>query len=512
MGQRHQYWIIAKINGRYHTIAVVHHQWAYGHEPPRACWRLLQILSHPANKKLVAHELNYAATFTESWWKDLENEINPYEDINKLAPFPFTATCLALAAAFDPRPETSYYHSVSLLYTGINFVQTDNNDGFTMVDVSNLDDIHICFLFPDFRYVEEDPESGSSQITRPPSYTPLTAEEYIAEYADTPDEVKVDVDLSCWGLVNADTLRNLWPNGYWCNRNDDGPGGSRRIEQEARITSLKELTFIKVIEKHLDNPELGMIELPDFFERLRKWLHAFPEYVKAPHGHRILGLSMKGARCLDLSAFHWLPEEVIIQLVKENADVDIVDSIDLSTNTTVTATGIEKLLQVCPNITKLFTLYTPKLSMDALTGALAGSNVDEFLHTELFQSSFDRRGKRHTYATRSEAVTQIVYLSVPNSAKADDSCCLDQKGLRWSKLAEDRLGEKRGMSVKCFPVRDAFLVLTRATDWLDQLLNFFGSNPVFHTYSWGSDIHEACAKAMALELRVRNLNIGCSSY
>jgi len=519
----HHYWIIARINGRYHTMAVVYHKCAYGNEPPRACWRLLQILGNPANKKLVAHELNYAATFTESWWDDLATCI---DGKNIAIPFPITVTCLALATGFDHRPGTSYYHVVEVLSTGRNFTTVYNDDGFTIVDITNLDDIRFCFLFP----FEKQWGEGNSQTIEPPPFTPLTAEEYIAEYAYTPDDAKVDVDLSCWGLIDADTLRDLWPNGHWRDRirgNDDGPVGGH-MEQQARIASLKELAFFKVIGKHLDHPELGMVEqlLPDFFVCLRKWLQKFPESVKTPHGLRILGRSMKGARCLDLSAFHWLSEEAIIQLVKENADVDIVDSVDLSTNTTITASGIEKLLQVCPNVTKLFTLHTPKLSMDALVGALAESNVDELLHAELFRSPF--RGvlsweMRPIYATRSAAVTQIVYLSAPNSAKEDDSCRLDQKGLRWSKLKllspddgfyHGVLGPECGTFATCIPVRDAFLVLSRVMDWFDQLLNFFGSHSVCHEYEYFTDcdIPKACARAMALELRVRNLNIGCSSY
>jgi len=529
-GGRHQYWIIAKINSRYRTMAGVYHQ-APVNEQPRACWRLLQILGHPANKKLVAHECKYAATFTESLWDDLA--INPNKtDITKAIPFPFTATCLALAAGFDRHPGKSYYRAVDAFHTTINYTEAYNCDDYTIVDATNLDDIHYCFL-PPFKSWRE---NKSSQIIKRPLFTPLTAEEYIAKYADTTtDDAKVDVDLSCWGLINADTLRNLWPDVNWCDRNDDGPGG-RHIEQEVRTTSLKELAIVKVIEKYLDNPkveqELCMVEqLPDFFVCLRKWLHKFPESIKSPHGLRILGRSMKGAKCLDLSAFHWLPEEVIIQLVKENADVDIVDSVDLSTNTTVTASGIEKLLQVCPNITKLFTLHTPKLSMDALAGAVAKSNVDELFHAELVRSSFDPLGMRPweiepTYATRSEAVTQIVYLSAPNSAKADDSCRLDQKGLRWSKLKlaleyelytnGDRL--ERGLFATCIPVRDAFLVLSRVTDWFDQVLNFFGSHIEtcdqfgYKSHRWERSILEAFARAIALELRVRNLNIGCSSY
>jgi hypothetical protein len=379
MGQRHQYWIIAKVNGRYRTIAVVHHQWAYRRLPPRACWRLLQILGHSANKKLLAHELNYAATLTESFWDD--PAFDPYDetDIAKTIPFPFAATCLVLAASFDPRPETSYYHGVAVLSTRTDFTQTDNNDGFTIVDITNLDDMRFCFLFPFEQFRDEDDPGNKS--TRPPPFTPLTAEEYVTEYS----EVKVDVDLSCWGLINADMLRDLWPHGPWLDRNDNGCGG-KHIERAARITSLKELAFPEAIEQYRYYPDLGMVEqLPDFSSCLRKWVHKFPESIKAPHGLRILGRSMKDAQHLDLSAFHWLPEEVIVQLVKENADVDIVDSVDLSTNTTITVDGIKKLLQICPNITKLITLHTPRLSMDALVEAIAGSNVDELFHAELFR-------------------------------------------------------------------------------------------------------------------------------
>jgi len=510
MGQRHVYFIIAKINGRYHTMAAVCLRWGFGREPSRVCWRLLQILGHPLNKKLVAHELNYAATFTESLWDDLVIVEDEEIDITKRIPFPFTATCLVLAAGFDPRPRTSYYQRLSVLSSGINLTVANNynDDGFTIVNITNLDDIHLCFLFPFLlswqEESEEDPENESSQIIKPPGFTPLTAEEYTACYDKTPDG---NHDLSCWGLINADTLRDLWPDGNWCDRNDGGPGGTH-IKQEARIASLKELAFLKAIGNDLENAELGMVEqlMPDFLVRLRKWLHEFPESAKTL-GLRILGRLMKGAQCLDLSAFHWLPEEVIIKLVKENADVDIVDSIDLSNNTTITASGIEKLLQVCPNITKLITLYTPKLSMDALVGVLAGSKVGELLHTELFQSYFNPWEMRPTYATYSEAITQIVYLSAQTSSRMCDSYRLDQKGLKWSKLAEKGL-----VFAECIPVRDAFLVMSRVTDWLDQLLNFFGSHSVFYSSFTEWHIHDACAQAMALELRVRDLNIGCSSY
>ena len=89
----------------------------------------------------------------------------------------------------------------------------------------------------------------------------------------------------------------------------------------------------------------------------------------------------------------------------------------------------------------------------------------------------------------------------------DDSYRLDQKGLKWSKLAE-----KECVLAECIPARDAFLVMSRVKDWLDQLLNFFGSHHVPHYPFQQWHFRDACAHAMALELRVRDLNIDCSSY
>jgi len=228
MNQQHLYLIIVKINGRYRTIAAVCLIWGLYQESPRVCWRLLQILGHPVNKKLVAHELSYAVTFTESLWDDLaiDEDEDEETDITKRIPFPFTTTCLALAVGFNLG--TANYENLTVLSAGINLTlaKEENDDGFTIVDVTNLDDIHFYFLGRFLR-----PSQKESAVT------PLTAEEYTAWY----DEARAgDVDLSCWGLINADTLRDLWPDVNWCDRNDDGPGGTY-IEQEARIVSLREL-------------------------------------------------------------------------------------------------------------------------------------------------------------------------------------------------------------------------------------------------------------------------------
>ncbi|KAH8809440.1 hypothetical protein F5884DRAFT_652358, partial [Xylogone sp. PMI_703] len=143
MGQRHQLFIISNVNGRYRTLAAVHHQWLYGAGPTKACWRMLQILQNPTNKKLISHELREAATHPDEWWKTLKRDSHWQDDPLQ---FPFITTCLVLGAGLDPRPQFVYRHDVQVLSITTDFEEVDNNDGLTMIDISNLDSIRYCFL------------------------------------------------------------------------------------------------------------------------------------------------------------------------------------------------------------------------------------------------------------------------------------------------------------------------------------------------------------------------------
>jgi hypothetical protein len=45
MGQRHQFFAIARINDRYRTLAVIQNQWLYGRSAVRQCLQTMRILS-----------------------------------------------------------------------------------------------------------------------------------------------------------------------------------------------------------------------------------------------------------------------------------------------------------------------------------------------------------------------------------------------------------------------------------------------------------------------------------
>ena len=68
MGQRHQFFVIARINGRYRTLAVVHHQWLYGHMAVRQCLNTMHILGATGNRQGIKKELKLTESKPDRFW------------------------------------------------------------------------------------------------------------------------------------------------------------------------------------------------------------------------------------------------------------------------------------------------------------------------------------------------------------------------------------------------------------------------------------------------------------
>jgi hypothetical protein len=69
MGQRHQFFAIARINNRYRTLAVIHNQWLYGHSAVRQCLNTMRILSATGNSQGIRRELRLAESKPDSFWE-----------------------------------------------------------------------------------------------------------------------------------------------------------------------------------------------------------------------------------------------------------------------------------------------------------------------------------------------------------------------------------------------------------------------------------------------------------
>lgn len=125
MGQRHQLFVVARVNGRYRTLCAIHHQWLYGQTALKRCLGVLKIFADPANAIPLKQELIAAQRQDEDFWIVTEDEDEDQK--NSHVPFPFVATCLITGASFGP--DDGYYHQVSIVSFNMAYDEGDNNNG-----------------------------------------------------------------------------------------------------------------------------------------------------------------------------------------------------------------------------------------------------------------------------------------------------------------------------------------------------------------------------------------------
>jgi hypothetical protein len=433
MGQRHQLFIVSKIQDRYRTLAAVHHQWLYGASATKACWRILQILEHQANKRLINHELAYAATRPDEWWDNLG------DDDHQMTPFPVTTTCLLVGAGIDPRPESPYQHDVFPLSIATTLDEVDNNDGITVIDISDLNAVRYCFIF----------------LRNP--MAPITGIQYYRTYykQDGPD-IPQPADLEAWDLVYIEALRDLWPHESWEEAEEvlstACQGG--RGHDDSRIKSLRCLAFEKAIRLVAEQPQwmkylITLEAIPRFHSDLWEFLQAHPNLVQGPGGLRLLGLAMRHMTFLDMSSYPWVTETQILDLIGENSLAEHITFIDLSNNATVDAGSIRKILQTCPGITELSVLCVEGLPLPCLLDSLQGSHVRTVLHSDLFRypiSRADAAAMSRHFRSATKSSHHIVKQAIFFENVAE---------MRW------------GLGI---PLADAMLDPADVCEWLRQLL------------------------------------------
>jgi hypothetical protein len=222
MGSRHQLFIIARVNGRYRGLAVVHHQILSGERALEACLRLLKTFEAPENRLAISHEVRWAETLSTSDWESKDAEY---------IPFPFIHTCLSTASSYDEAKP--FYHMVHRNPFNLAFNGGDNNDGITVLDITYLDAVRYAFVnwhsgFGDEYY--EDEYDENYQEPKPYGLRPLSAAEYLKPYCREQDFLaskSLIEGFERWPLIDSDTLASAWPEGRW----ESGRPGRESTEQ-----------------------------------------------------------------------------------------------------------------------------------------------------------------------------------------------------------------------------------------------------------------------------------------
>lgn len=161
MGSRHQLFVVARIHGHYRRLAAVHSQYHSGETALRRCLSLLRIFRAAQNRVPIQQELIAAQRRNKHFWTPekgdktaTSGETLTEQYGNVVAPFPFITTCLVLGASYNATE--GYQCRVHSLPFNMQFDRGDNNDGITIIDVTEAQKARYCFV-----NLEDRPDRGA---------------------------------------------------------------------------------------------------------------------------------------------------------------------------------------------------------------------------------------------------------------------------------------------------------------------------------------------------------------
>ncbi|KAF7940391.1 uncharacterized protein EAE98_000518 [Botrytis deweyae] len=413
MGQRHQLFVIAKVNGRYRGLAAIHHQWLYGITALEACLNILKILQSPANRIALSHELRHAARFKEEdWSRKIGFAKVPVADI----PFPFILTCLVVGAGL--RAKDSYHARVHNLPFNLSFDGSDNNDGITVFDITELTQLRYCFVNLDSSDSDEE-EGGAPPM--PPAMTPLTGPQYLWGYYRKDDQSKQEKfkdlgrSFQALPLIDGRALHSAWPDSSWkIMVQDGGESVWTRVEQvvaeeeiseqkesnpvDSEISSLRASSLVKVLNSAIASSpsELPQILeraslLSDFYPTAKSKLYADPTDVSnSASARRILGSILRREDTIDLGPFELSTEQISEVLEEASKDPKDVISLSFSGNLNITESFLKEILIKFPRLETLYLLNTPQISLERKIGLLRGTTI-QLYDTELLALPFVKK-------------------------------------------------------------------------------------------------------------------------
>ncbi|KAL8735783.1 MAG: hypothetical protein Q9166_000647 [cf. Caloplaca sp. 2 TL-2023] len=425
MGQRHQLFVIARINGRYRTLCAVHHQWLYGHTALKRCLGTIKILQDPSNRLPLQQELLIAKAREEALWPSVELENESY-DVH--IEFPFIATCLTLGASFGL---DGYHHGVSIEPFHMYFDEGDNNNGITIFDITDLEHVRYCFV--DFMGMESE---RKVQLM-----APLSGRTYLEAYyaLDELDEKTKEEMLSTikaledYPLITTATLRNTWPTGDWQEPEADvtlvqssDPDSLDEITDKFGTVSLRDKSMESLLQSLVNpsNSDLVLLSeleiMPDFLPKLKQKLYdEAPTFEASQNLHMVLVKALEKDVDVDLRPFTSLSVHDLSTIVATLRKYGTMAGLNLSNRPDLTERDLETILGLDQACKRLYLLANPQISGQYLTSRLGKY---ELFHSELLSRALieddvprftDCPDRQRYDFSCSNDLSQIVWVGIP---------------------------------------------------------------------------------------------------
>ena len=416
MGQRHQLFVVAKIGNRYRPLAAVHHQWLYAEKPPERCLRLLKIFQAEANRIPILQEIRTAQEQNDAFWTSKSTD----------QPFPFIAISLSVGCSFDP--VEGYQERVHLLPFNINLEQVDNNDGITVVDITDLNNPKYCFAFlegeqctqalteseylsryeePDDMDAEEESEAGSNSSAEDEEGLGDLELKQLEEIISEAEDREGDQGLEAYGLIDTAALQTTWT-----TRNEDLESLSPAVEHEdprvSDTTILRDSAMNKLLDSLLreSNYDTAILteaqQLPDFLSKLRGKLVYLAMANELPSSSGIAKFivhSFSDETSVDLSMFRGMATEHLIEIISNLLGQGKVKSLDLSHLHQLSQADLEKALGDALCLETLYLMNMPQISMECAASIWnrPKSRLTNVYHTELLSRALSEKGTGQPY-------------------------------------------------------------------------------------------------------------------
>ncbi|KZT12653.1 uncharacterized protein LAESUDRAFT_709867 [Laetiporus sulphureus 93-53] len=337
MGQRHQAFVIARVvphgsadgQAKYRCIAAWHNQWCYERLPLRATSRLITLLKQKDNAEIVEAEI-----------RSIHGKYGRFgkEPCIPQAPCPFTAALLALAwNAGDLDTKERYMGGMAfthcLLNAGMGCWDGDNNDGISIIDVTDPGRPAYCFMMDDRL---------------------LSASGYLHLYRGDPVFNRRYIDaLNGVEMISVEMLAEAWPKVFRYDGLTEGhPLQADTGDSSSTVAPLTDIALKPALMRFIELEDVDALDqflwLPGKADQMKSLIR---ELKPIPATAALLLRKLYGndIPSLDLTDFD-LTQEVLLQLV---SNLGKLTALNLSFNTRITADTVHLVLTTVPSLRRL---------------------------------------------------------------------------------------------------------------------------------------------------------------
>ncbi len=385
MGQRHQIFVVARVRDRYRTLAVVHRQWLYEMGPVERCLRLIHIFEAASNQIPIKQELRAARNKDDDFWT-----------IDLVEPFPFIATCLLIGSSFEP--EIGYHHRVHSVSFNVTLDGIDNNDGITIIDISDTKSIKYCFAFlGGWGRKGLKPQSAGGYLARyemDPNDDPdededvEEKEESDEDQEQTTYQSKAEADTTVLSLLDTQPQNQLQKYKMitkaslrsWLNPNVEGQYSLNHDEKQGQSVgtkqTLREQTMELLINTLLGDPDHNpdaiteARQFPDFALKLRNKIFSLAETKELPSSPalvRCLEIAFEGEILVDLSPLIHVSPKILVEAACTLVKSGTVRSLNLSHLSQLSEKNLEDIVSTASGLSTLYILHMRQISLQCVS-------------------------------------------------------------------------------------------------------------------------------------------------